>query len=92
MPDHYLRFASAAEAATELDAAGFTADAGLLHAVDHVGTIWTAPVYDEAFELVTPAEPVAGWHVNLRLLATDLPESLEPFAIAPETPSRRFAS
>lgn len=55
--------------------------------IDVVGVIWapTGQVVDERPELL----PLPGWHVNV--LATKLPEALQPFEIFPVTPARVFA-
>tara|TARA_R110002073_G_scaffold243797_1_gene405939 strand:- start:135 stop:413 length:279 start_codon:yes stop_codon:yes gene_type:complete len=92
MADHYLKFADAGEAATELQAAGITVNHAPGWAVDPVGTIWSDPVLDEAGEVVTPAAPLPGWHVNIRLRSGSLATALQAFEVTPSTPSRRFAS
>lgn len=92
MPDHYLKFVDAAEAATELQDAGFVVSHATGWAVDHVGTIWSAPELDEAGDVVTPAAPLPGYHVNIRLRSGSLATSLQAFEVTPSSPSRRFAS
>jgi hypothetical protein len=91
MADHYLKFADPTEAATELQAAGIGVDHADDWAVDHVGTVWSDPVLDELGEVVTPAAPLPGWHVNIRLRSGSLAASLQAFEVTPSSPSRRFA-
>ncbi len=92
MHDHYLKFDDAAEAAAELQAAGITISHAPGWDVNHVGTVWSEPVLDEAGEVVTPAAPLPGYHVNIRLRSGSLATALQAFEVTPSSPSRRFAS
>jgi hypothetical protein len=92
MLDHYLKFADEEEAVTALQVAGITVNHASDWAVDHVGTVWSETVLDEAGEVVTPAVPLPGYHVNIRLRSGSLAPSLQSFEVTPSTPSRRFAS
>lgn len=77
MKPAYLKFADEAEAAKVLD--------GLdLAARDDVGVIYP-PMADDK-----QPEPLDGWHVNV-MLEGDVPESLQPYVVTPDTPARRFA-
>ena len=54
--------------------------------LDIIGTIYTAGTYDDQGEVITPPEPISGWHVNA---VCSIP-AFEPYTIHPETPSRTF--
>jgi hypothetical protein len=92
MPDHYLKFDDTTEADTELQAAGIAIDHAPGWDVNHVGTVWSEPVLGEGEEVVTPAAPLPGYHVNIRLRSGSLATALQAFEVTPSTPSRRFAS
>jgi len=91
MGDFFLKFDDAAAAAAALSADGMDGKPDGSWALDHVGAVWTQDVLDEAGNVVTPAAPVAGYHVNVRLLTGSLPESLTAFEVFPAAPYRRFA-
>jgi len=60
------------------------------HAMDIVGTIYNddAVVDPDTREVVTPATPMAGWHVNF---IGALPEGWDEFLVVPVAPYRVFA-
>lgn len=59
------------------------------HAMDIVGTIWNNDaVIDPDGTVVTPATPMAGWHVNFIGV---LPTGWDAFLVAPVAPYRVFA-
>lgn len=59
------------------------------HAIDVVGTIWNNDaVFDPDGAVVTPATPMAGWHVNY---VGVLPTGWSEFLVAPVAPYRVFA-
>ncbi len=91
MSDHYLKFTDATAADDALAAAGFDGETGPGWAVDRIGSLTTEAVRDENHQIVTMPVPVAGHHVNLRLLDAALPTNLTACAIFPATPDRRFA-
>ena len=55
--------------------------------IDTLGVLYER---QEVTDPDNPPEPVAipGWHVNIRLVDGEDAESLEPFAVHPETPMR----
>jgi hypothetical protein len=99
MNTYYLRFASEEEALAEFDSAGYISTDGYStvitasvdHALDVVGVIYNDDaVYDpETGEVVTPATPMDGWHVNLKAAA--LPDGWAPHVVVPAPPHRVFA-
>jgi hypothetical protein len=59
------------------------------HAIDVVGTIWNNDaVLDPDGTVVTPATPMAGWHVNF---VGELPTGWDEFLVNPVAPYRVFA-
>ena len=60
------------------------------HAIDVVGTIYNddAVLDPESGEVVTPATPMAGYHVNF---VGALPEGWDAFLVTPVAPYRVFA-
>ena len=60
------------------------------YAMDIVGTIYNndAVVDPETFELITPATPMVGWHINFIGV---LPDGWDEFLVAPAAPYRVFA-
>ena len=59
------------------------------HAMDIVGTIYNDDaVVDPDGTVVTPATPMAGWHVNF---VGALPTSWDAFLVSPVAPYRVFA-
>lgn len=93
---HYLRFTdestfrSAAFIAGLCDKEGNYAQYTHDHAMDIVGTIYNNDaVIDADGNVVTPATPKAGWHVNY--IGT-LPTGWDGFLVAPAVPYRVFAS
>lgn len=99
MNTYYLRFASEQEALAEFDSAGYISTDGYStvitasvdHALDVVGVIYNDDaVYDpETGEIVTPATPMTGWHVNFK--ADALPDGWAQHVVAPTSPYRVFA-
>jgi len=99
MNAYFLTFPSEAKAkkvlseyltkyASEFAPAGQWITASHIHALDPVGVLYEPPVLDAAGEIVTPAQPLPGWHVNLQ--ATELPAPALPFLVAPATPRQAF--
>jgi hypothetical protein len=60
------------------------------HAMDIVGTIYNndAIIDPETFELITPATPKAGWHINF---IGAVPDGWDEFLVTPAAPHRVFA-
>jgi len=58
------------------------------HALDPVGVLYDPPVLDADGEILVPAQPLPGWHVNLQ--AAELPVPALPFLVAPATPRQTF--
>jgi hypothetical protein len=60
------------------------------HAMDIVGILYNndAVVDPETFEIITPATPMEGWHVNF--IGT-LPDGWDRLLVAPRNPCRMFA-
>jgi hypothetical protein len=59
------------------------------HAIDVVGTIYNNDaVIDPDGTVVTPATPMAGWHVNF---VGELPTGWDEFLVSPVAPYRVFA-
>lgn len=111
---YYLRFTSQEEWDTKADEAGYkyqdsetqqisySVDSG---AIDVVGVLYNDDiVINEEEELVNPATPKEGWHVNIRVRQIEeydaendqyvdqsLPEVLNTYIVNPQTPSRVFA-
>jgi hypothetical protein len=112
---YYLRFASQEEWDTKAGEAGYkyqdsetqqisySVDSG---AIDVVGVLYNDDiVINEEEELVSPATPKEGWHVNIRVIPNSeiidgetqtirdisLPEILNNHIVEPQTPSRVFA-
>ena len=54
--------------------------------IDIIGTIYTPGTYDDQGNVMTPSEPLPGYHVNA---VCSIP-AFEPYTIHPETPSRTF--
>ena len=54
--------------------------------IDVIGTIYTAGTYDEEGNVITPPEPIPGYHVNSLEQIKDCNEYL----IIPEHPRRIF--
>jgi hypothetical protein len=60
--------------------------------IDIVGEIYNDDgVYDEeTFEVITPPTKMDGYHINI-ILQGSLPEKLQEFVVAPNSPYRVFA-
>ncbi len=91
MDDVFLKFDDSAAAATAIAAAGMNGKPDGSWTLDHVGTVWSVAVLDGAGEVVTPAAPLPGYHVNVRMVSGSLPEALTAFRVYPSVPYRRFA-
>ena len=86
----YLKFTDEAAAIAALSEAypaeeGYQA-ASHTHAVDVVGLIVDVPATEE-----TEATFIDGWHVNVAVQNTALPESLSAFEVAVNTPAQAFS-
>ncbi len=59
-------------------------------AIDDVGILYNndAIIDPETFELITPATPMVGWHINY--IGT-LPDGWDEFLVTPAAPYRVFA-
>lgn len=88
--DHYLKFTDEGTGLAALAGAGVDLSPGPDRDIDIVGTVWNRPVLGDDGEILVPATPQAGWHINLRLRGADLPPSLLPARQFPATPFRRF--
>ncbi len=100
MQDYFLRFtdeqssidALTAEKAVNED--GEIISASHDFAIDVVGIIHKPTgktlTTEDGIEFPEMA-PIDGWHINVRMLNGELPESLRPFAVAPSAPARVFA-
>ena len=91
MDDVFLKFDDSAAAAAALSAAGLAGPPDGSWTLEHVGSVWTLPVLDEAGEVVTPVVEITGHHVNVRMVSGSLPETLTTFRVYPSVPYRRFA-
>ena len=103
MNDRYLKFDDQAQAQAAFEAAGLVVGGKLIiathsYAVDVIGTIYRPT--GAMVAMATPngtvdmaeMEPVAGWHVNMRMIDGELPAALAAFEIpAPATPKRVWA-
>lgn len=60
------------------------------HAMDIVGTIYNddAVIDPDTGEVITPATPMDGWHVNYK---GELPTNWDQFLVNPQDPYRIFA-
>lgn len=97
---NYLRFPNETAAMAAIEAAGFTAidEDGTVaiirdthdYSLDPVGVLCNndAVVDPGTNEIISPATPIEGWHVNY--IGT-LPEGWEAFAVKPRAPRRKFA-
>lgn len=97
MIDYYLKFASEQEAIEAFTVVELTHDGKIMAAtpdlaIDVIGSISKptgALINCDGVELPVLA-PISGYHVNIRLINGTLDESLLPFCITPNTPSRIF--
>jgi hypothetical protein len=93
---NYLRFADESTFRSAAFIAGLCDEEGTYtqythdHAMDIVGTIYNddAVVDPETREVVTPATPKIGWHVNFIGV---LPTGWDAFLVSPVAPYRVFA-
>jgi hypothetical protein len=96
MIDYCLKFDSEEQALEQM--VDFTCADGFLQAtqefaLDPVGVIYKPTGVTETDEdgIVYPVvEALAGYHINLRMLNSELPEELQQFVVTPSTPSRTF--
>lgn len=96
MTTNYLRFPDESTFRSAAFVAGFCDEDGIYnqythdHAMDIVGTIFNDDAtYDpETREVVTPATPMTGWHVNF---IGALPTGWDAFLVTPVAPYRVFA-
>jgi hypothetical protein len=93
---NYLRFADEATFRSAAFIAGLCDEEGPYrqythdHAMDIVGVIYNNDaVIDPDGTVVTPATPMAGWHVNF---IGELPTGWDEFLVTPVAPYRVFAS
>ena len=94
--DFYLRFTDEAEATsvlytdfpTEFDEEGnvtATEQRPNYANIDVLGVLYNDDaVLDEEGDVVTPATPIDGWHVNVRVMPGEDAAALEPFRVDPE--------
>lgn len=54
--------------------------------IDVIGTLYDPPETEDGDPVALP-----GWHVNVRLVAGESAEALEPFVVTPENPRRVWA-
>jgi hypothetical protein len=54
--------------------------------IDVIGTMYTPAITDVNGEVLIPAEPIKGFHVN----ASEVVEGWESLRVEPKTPSRVF--
>ncbi len=97
MKDYFLKFITQQQAMTELSSSGLIATSGPIgvanhsFAVDDVGVI--AKSIDSTIEndVYLPGfQSVPGYHVNIRMISGELPDSLLQFCVNPNTPARVF--
>lgn len=100
MTTYFLRFTDEAAADTALEAAGFLqrdpeGNTRLIrdtheYSLDPVGVIYNddAVINFETGEVLTPATPKDGWHVNLK---GTLPDGWDQYQVSPAQPYRVFA-
>ena len=95
--DLYLKFADEAEANsvlyttdTVLDEEGNVVSETVKPNYMNIDTIGVIYEQQEVVDPENPPEPVAlpGWHVNVRVLATEDATPLEPYAVHPSLPRR----
>lgn len=92
MIDYFLRFTSRIEAISELSSSGMIGmDAPISvsnhnFAIDEVGLVARAAGEDESAVF----QSVIGYHVNIRMIIGELPDSLLQFCVNPNTPARVF--
>jgi hypothetical protein len=96
MTTFYLRFADEATFRSAAFVAGLCDEDGNYsqythdHAMDIVGILYNDDaVVDPDGTVVTPATPMAGWHVNF---IGALPTGWDAFLVSPVAPYRVFAS
>jgi hypothetical protein len=101
--DFYLKFADPSEAnetlftevPTEFDTEGnatATYQKPNYANIDVLGTLYHDDAeLDEEGNVVTPATPLEGWHVNVRPVEGEDAAALEPFNILPSRPRRVWA-
>ena len=96
---YYFRFPDETAGMAAIEAAGFTftnEDTIVIirdthdYSLDLVGVLYNddAVADPETGEIISPATPMEGWHVNY--IGT-LPEVWESFLVSPRAPRRKFA-
>lgn len=91
--DYYLKFPDKETAETILTELDFIYPCTHSYALDTIGLIEETPAeLDEQGEEISSATYIEGWHVNLRLVNSRIPEELLPFVLpSPQSPERTFA-
>ena len=97
MNDYFLKFITQQQAIDELSLSGLIATSGPIAVTNHsfviddVGAIAKniSPTIGSDFDIPV-FQILPGYHVNIRMISGELPDSLLQFCVNPNTPSRIF--